>query len=63
MDCTTNADWFAVQQGSGTEQDMKAALHRGSMNDFNVYSAAPRGTEGEAIAGFTKLPMFAKVPA
>lgn len=61
MDYTTNADWFSVQQGSTTEVEMKSKLHRGSMKDFNVYSAAPRGSGGEAIAGFTKLPMFAKV--
>jgi hypothetical protein len=63
VDYTTNADWFNVQQGSAAEAAMKAKLHRGSMKDFNVYSAAPRGSGGEAIAGFTKLPMFAKVPA
>lgn len=61
MDYTTNADWFNVQQGSDTEVSMKAKLHRGSLKDLNVYSASPRGSGGEAIAGFTKLPMFAKV--
>jgi hypothetical protein len=61
VDWTTNAEWFNVQQGSAAEADMKAQLHRGSMKDLNVYSAAPRGTGGEAIAGVTKLPMFAKV--
>lgn len=50
-----------MQQGSATEVEMKTALHRGTMQDFNVYSAAPVGTGGEDIAGFTKLPMFSKV--
>ncbi len=63
VDYTTNAEWFRVQQGTGTESAMKAALHKGSMKDLNVYSARPNGSGGEAIAGFTKLPMFAQVPS
>jgi hypothetical protein len=62
VDYTENSDWFNVQQGSGTEQDMKQNLHKGGMQDLNVYSTAPRGTDGERIAGFTKLPMYSKVP-
>lgn len=62
MDYTENRDWFNVQQGSGTEEDMKRKLHKGGMQDLNVYSAAPLGTGGEPIAGLTKLPMSSKVP-
>ena len=61
MDYTDNRDWFNVQQGSDTEQKMKQKLHKGGMQDLNVYSAAPLGTGGERIAGFTKLPMYSKV--
>lgn len=60
VDYTTNSSWFGVQQGGATEVDMKTALHLGTMQDFNVYSAAPVGTGGEDIAGFTTLPMFSK---
>lgn len=62
LDYTTNADWYSVMQGSGAEAAMKAALHQGTLKDFNVYSAAPRASTGEPVAGFTDLPMFSKVP-
>ena len=61
VDYTENSAWFKVQQGSDTEQDMKKQLHKGGMQDLNVYSARPLGTDGEDIAGSTKLPMYSKV--
>jgi len=59
VDTTTSAEWFRVQQNSAEDAAMKQALHKGSMQDINIYSASPKGTEGQQIAGYTKLPQFA----
>lgn len=58
VDTTTNSEWFDVQQDSNADSAMKRALHKGSMQDLNVYSANPRGTLGQLIAGYTKLPQY-----
>ena len=49
VDYTTNADWFSVSQNSNTEVAMKTALHKGTMQDFNVYSAYPTDSNGDQV--------------
>lgn len=36
---TTNDAWYRVAQGSTAERDMKLALHRGTADDLNIYTA------------------------
>lgn len=61
VDYTKNKGWYHVKQGSQPDNDMRRALHFGSMKDLNVYSAAPRGTAGDLIAGYTKMPQYAQL--
>lgn len=61
VDYTQNSKWFNVKQGTQEDNAMRRALHLGSMEDLNVYTAAPRGSAGDLIAGYTKMPQFAKM--
>jgi hypothetical protein len=42
-DRTTNATWYGAGPGSAAEQNMKAALRKGSADDLNIYSSNPGG--------------------
>ena len=42
-DYTDNAGWFAMSPGSTAEAAAKAALHQGSADDLNIYTANPAG--------------------
>ena len=43
VDRTDNQSWFTMQPGTTAERDAKAALHQGSADDLNIYSASPGG--------------------
>ena len=40
---TTNTAWYGMSPGSTAERDAKAALHQGTADDLNIYSANPGG--------------------
>ena len=42
-DYTDNSTWSAMQPGTTAERDAKSALHRGSADDLNIYTANPAG--------------------
>ena len=52
VDHTVNDAWFTAGPGTGEEQEMKAALHRGTAKDLNLYSNAPGGP----LLGWATLP-------
>lgn len=59
-DRTTNATWYTMTAGSSAESQAKAALHRGSADDLNLYTAAPAG----GGLGFTTYPWdYARNPS
>lgn len=60
VDWTTNPSWFNVKQGSEDETAMRTSLHQGGLQDLNVYSASPMSSDGQLVAGFTKLPEYAQ---
>jgi hypothetical protein len=43
VDRTDNQSWFTMQPGTTAERDAKAALHQGSADDLNIYTASPGG--------------------
>jgi hypothetical protein len=43
-DVTANDAWFNLAQGSAAEQQMKAALRRGTADDLNIYTANLAGS-------------------
>jgi hypothetical protein len=43
VDRTTNATWYTMSPGSTAEAQAKNALHRGSADDLNLYTANPGG--------------------
>src|SRR5262245_2440830 len=49
-DYTDNASWFAM--GSSAESAAKAALHQGSADDLNIYTANPGG----GLLGWSSFP-------
>ena len=51
-DETTNDSWYKAQAGSSASNEMKAALHQGTMAALNVYTSSPDG----GILGFATLP-------
>lgn len=51
-DRTTNPTWFAAGPGSTAEQQMKAALRRGTADDLNIYTCNPGG----GILGWATFP-------
>jgi len=42
-DRTTNATWYTAGPGTAAEDQMKAALRRGTADDLNIYSSNPGG--------------------
>ena len=42
-DRTTNSSWYTAGPGTSAEGNMKAALHKGSADDLNIYSSNPGG--------------------
>jgi hypothetical protein len=40
---TTNADWYTMSPGSAEERQAKSALHQGTADDLNIYTANPGG--------------------
>jgi len=58
-DRTTNATWYTMSPGSTAETQAKAALHRGSADDLNIYSANPGG----GLLGWATFPSsYASAP-
>jgi Pregnancy-associated plasma protein-A len=51
-DRTTNSTWYKLSPGSTAEYNMKNALHKGSANDLNIYTANPGG----GILGWSTWP-------
>src|SRR5688572_29436170 len=41
VDRTTNSSWFKLSYGSTAETQMKNALHKGTADDLNIYTANP----------------------
>jgi hypothetical protein len=59
VDRTTNEEWFTAGPGSPGERQMKAALHRGTAEDLNVYSSNPGG----GLLGWATFPSdYARAP-
>ena len=52
VDRTTDASWFTMAPDSSAERSAKQALHRGSINALNLYSANPSG----GILGWATFP-------
>jgi hypothetical protein len=49
---TVRNSWFAMAPGSGAEAAAKMALHRGSAQDLNIYTASPSG----GLLGWATMP-------
>jgi hypothetical protein len=52
VDRTTNATWYTMSPGSGSERKAKSALRKGSADDLNLYSANP----GQGLLGWATFP-------
>jgi len=52
VDRTTNADWYTMAIGSAEEVAAKAALHRGTAQDLNIYTA----NIGQGLLGWSTFP-------
>ena len=51
-DRTNNSAWYSMGQGSQAERDAKAALHKGTADDLNVYTA----NLGGGLLGWATFP-------
>ena len=59
-DRTTNAEWYTAGPGSPGERTMKAALHRGTAEDLNIYSSNPGG----GLLGWATFPSdYSRAPS
>ena len=59
-DRTTNETWFTAGPGSLGEREMKAALHRGTAEDLNIYSSNPGG----GLLGWATFPSdYSRAPS
>ena len=59
-DRTTNAEWYEAGPGSRGEREMKAALHRGTAEDLNIYSSNPGG----GLLGWATFPSdYSRAPS
>jgi hypothetical protein len=52
VDRTTNQEWYTMIPGSFAERDAKAALHQGSADDLNIYTANLAG----GLLGWSTFP-------
>lgn len=52
IDRTANDAWFTAGQGTVAEQEMKAALHRGTAKDLNLYTNTP----ADELLGWATFP-------
>ena len=52
VDRTTNATWYRMVPDSATERNAKRALHKGTADDLNLYTAKP----GQDYLGWSTLP-------
>ena len=52
VDRTTNSTWYNLSYGSTAEVQMKNALHKGTADDLNIYTANPGG----GVLGWATFP-------